>query len=71
MNNDDELDSKLSTLMDMFPTISKSILQVHLLENNNNLELTIGLLLKENDEKSAADDELHQLYDMFPQLIPI
>lgn len=68
MNNDDELDSKLSTLMDMFPTISKSILQVHLLENNNNLELTIGLLLKENDEKSAADDELHQLYDMFPQL---
>ncbi|QHS74505.1 Cue2p [Saccharomyces paradoxus] len=68
MDNNDDFDSKLSILMDMFPAISKSELQVHLLENNNDLELTIGLLLKENDEKSADDDELHQLYDMFSQL---
>ncbi|CAI4598588.1 unnamed protein product [Saccharomyces cerevisiae] len=68
MDNNDDHESKLSILMDMFPAISKSKLQVHLLENNNDLDLTIGLLLKENDDKSTVDNELHQLYDMFPQL---
>lgn len=47
MDNNDDHESKLSILMDMFPAISKSKLQVHLLENNNDLDLTIGLLLKE------------------------
>lgn len=46
MDNNDDHESKLSILMDMFPAISKSKLQVHLLENNNDLDLTIGLLLK-------------------------
>lgn len=64
----DDYDSQLSILMDMFPTVSRSILQEHLLENNNDLELTICLLLKENEEKATADNELHQLYDMFPHI---
>ncbi|CAI4034675.1 hypothetical protein SMKI_11G1240 [Saccharomyces mikatae IFO 1815] len=68
MDNNNDYDSNLSILMDMFPTVARSVLQVHLLENNNDLELTIGLLLRENNEKSANDDELHQIYDMFPQL---
>ncbi|EJS42974.1 cue2p [Saccharomyces arboricola H-6] len=68
MDNSGDHDSKLSALMDMFPTVSRSTLQVRLLENNNDLELTVGLLLKESDERCTVDDELHQLYDMFPQL---
>ncbi|KOG98235.1 Cue2p [Saccharomyces eubayanus] len=68
MNGNDDYDSQISILMDMFPTVSGSILQEHLLKNNNDLELAICLLLKENDEVATTDNELHQLYDMFPHI---